>query len=154
GLPVLHWFDDRIAAELRLWDAIDQQHLVPFLYYGIHDGLDLRDIPWRRGRGYDVDALTNAFTSSDASARLVVQQVRDLADVPTMRGLGFCVSVDHARFMAHHFRRHGMPAVAVWGDSPKAEREQALRELARGEVSVVFSVDLFNEGVDVPQVDT
>ncbi len=55
GLPILHWFDDRIAAELRLWDAIDQQHLAPFMYFGIHDGLDLRGIPWRRGRGYDVD---------------------------------------------------------------------------------------------------
>ena len=57
GLPILHWFDDRIAAELRLWDAIDQQYLSPFMYFGIHDGLDLRQIPWRRGRGYDVDAL-------------------------------------------------------------------------------------------------
>jgi len=48
GLPILHWFDDRIAAELRLWDAIDQQHLSPFLHFGIHDGVDLRQIPWRR----------------------------------------------------------------------------------------------------------
>ena len=55
GLPILHWFDDRIAAELRLWDAIDQQHLAPFVYFGIHDGLDLREIPWRRGRGYDIE---------------------------------------------------------------------------------------------------
>ncbi len=53
GLPVLHWFGDRIAAELRLWDAIDQHRLTPFAYYGIADDLDLREIPWRRGRGYD-----------------------------------------------------------------------------------------------------
>ena len=59
GLPILHWFDGRIAAELRLWDAIDQHRLVPFAYFGIHDGLDLRDIPWRRGRGYDVESLSN-----------------------------------------------------------------------------------------------
>ena len=59
GLPILHWFDDRIAAELRLWDAIDQQHLAPFMYFGIHDGLDLTDIPWKRGRGYDVEALSD-----------------------------------------------------------------------------------------------
>ncbi len=59
GLPLLAWFDDRIAAELRLWDAIDQHRLAPFIYFGIHDGLDLRDIPWRRGRGYDVEALSN-----------------------------------------------------------------------------------------------
>ena len=128
GLPILHWFDDRIAAELRLWEAIDQQHLAPFLYFGIHDGLDLREIPWRRGRDHDVDALSNAYTSSDAWARLVVQQVAEHAEPSTMRALGFCVSIEHPRFMAHHFNHHGIPAVAVWGDSPRAEREAALRD--------------------------
>lgn len=154
GLPILHWFDDRIAAELRLWDAIDQQHLAPFLYFGIHDGLDLTDIPWRRGRGYDVTALSNTYTSSDAWARLVVQQVVEHAEPATMRCLGFCVSVEHARFMAQHFTHHGIESVAVWGDSPWTEREAALRDLADGRVRAVFSVDLFNEGVDVPNVDT
>ena len=154
GLPILHWFDDRIAAELRLWEAIEQQYLSPFLYFGIHDGLDLRDVPWRRGRGYDVDALSTVYTSSDAWARLVVQQVAEHTETATMRALGFCVSVEHARFMAQHFNRHGIPAVAVWGDSPRAEREGALRDLAQGRIRVVFSVDLFNEGVDVPAVDT
>ncbi len=154
GLPILGWFDDRIAAELRLWDAIDQQHLAPFLYFGIHDGLDLTDIPWRRGRGYEIEALTNRYTSSDAWARLVVKQVNDHADVGSMRCLGFCVSVEHAQFMARHFNHHGIASVAVWGDSPRADREAALRDLAAGDVKVVFSVDLFNEGVDVPNVDT
>jgi len=154
GLPILQWFDDRIAAELRLWDAIDQQHLSPFMYYGIHDGLDLREIPWRRGRGYDTDALSAAYTSSDAWARLVVQQVDRHAETGSMRCLGFCVSIDHARFMAQHFNRHGIAAVAVWGDSPRDDREAALRDLAAGRVRVVFSVDLFNEGIDVPVLDT
>ena len=154
GLPVLHWFDDRIAAELRLWDAIEQQHLSPFVYYGIHDGLDLRQIPWRRGTGYDVAALSDVYTSSDAWARLVVQQVTDHADVVTMRALGFCVSVEHAHFMARHFSRHGIPSIAVSGETPAADRQRALRDLASGAVRVVFSVDLFNEGVDVPAVDT
>lgn len=154
GLSILHWFDDRIAAELRLWDAIDQQHLAPFLYFGIHDGLDLREIPWRRGRGYEVDALSNTYTSSDAWARLVVQQLSDHADIASMRALGFCVSIQHAKFMAEHFSRHGIDAVAISGESRQAEREGALLDLAAGRVRVVFSVDLFNEGVDVPEVDT
>ncbi len=154
GLQVLHWFDDRIAAELRLWDAIDQQYLAPFLYFGVHDGVDLRDIPWRRGRGYEIEALTNRYTSSDAWARLVVKQVIEHVEVASTRGLGFCVSVEHARFMARHFNAHGIKSVAVWGDSPRAEREAALRDLTSGEVRFVFSVDLFNEGVDVPAVDT
>lgn len=154
GLPVLHWFDNRIAAEMRLWDAVDQQYLSPFAYYGIHDGADLREIPWRRGTGYDVAGLTNTYTSSEAWARLVVKQVRDHVDVSTMRCLGFCVSVEHARFMATHFTRHGIPSVAVWGDSPAQERQSALQDLRAGRMRALFSVDLFNEGVDLPVVDT
>src|SRR6185437_3346627 len=74
GLPILHWFDDRIAAELRLWDAIEQRRLSPFLYYGIHDGVDLRDVPWRRGQGYDTDALTEKYTGNDGWARFVYKE--------------------------------------------------------------------------------
>ncbi|MDT4949710.1 MAG: hypothetical protein QOJ37_2305 [Pseudonocardiales bacterium] len=154
GLPILHWFGDRIAAELRLWDAIDQHRLSPFVYYGIHDGVDLREVPWRRGHGYDVAALSDVYTADDAWARFVLRQLEDHVDDPsTMRCLGFCVSVEHARFMARHFQAHGLEAVAVWADSPEAERVDALRGLADGRIQVVFSVDLFNEGVDVPSVD-
>lgn len=155
GLPVLDWFEGRIAAELRLWDAVDQHRLVPFVYYGVHDGLDLRDLPWRRGRGYDVDSLSNLFTSNDAWARVVVKEVARRVDDPTrMRALGFCVSVEHARFMARVFRDAGISATAIWSDTPADQRSQALRDLAERRVNVVFSVDLFNEGVDVPAVDT
>jgi superfamily II DNA or RNA helicase/HKD family nuclease len=155
GLSILEWFDGRIAAELRLWDAIDQHRLAPFSYYGIHDGLDLRAIPWRRGMGYDINELSNLYTSSDAWARLVVQEVSRRVDNPfSMKALGFCVSVKHAQFMAHQFVKAGIAAAAVWGDTPEAERQDALRMLANGKISILFSVDLFNEGVDVPTVDT
>ncbi|MDQ6726937.1 MAG: DUF3427 domain-containing protein [Actinomycetota bacterium] len=155
GLDVLRHFDGRIAAELRLWDAIDQHYLAPFDYFGIHDGMDLRDVPWRRGRGYDVAALTNVLTADHAWARRVLEQVRlKVADPFRMRALGFCVSIDHARFMADRFRDAGLAAVAIWGDSPKDERRAALRDLDTGKVRIVFSVDLFNEGIDLPTVDT
>jgi HKD family nuclease len=95
GLDVLRHFDGRIAAELRLWDAIDQHYLAPFDYFGIHDGMDLRDVPWRRGRGYDVAELTNVLTADHAWARRVIEQVRQkVTDPSTMRALGFCVSID------------------------------------------------------------
>lgn len=155
GLPILEWFQGRIAAELRLWDAIDQHRLSPFVYYGIHDGLDLRDIPWRRGRGYDVAGLTNLVTGNDAWARQVIAQVvRRVDDPGGMRALGFCVSVEHARYMARMFREAGLSAVAIWSDSPDEERKAALADLAAGRVTTLFSVDLFNEGLDVPVVDT
>jgi superfamily II DNA or RNA helicase/HKD family nuclease len=155
GLPLLGWFGDRIAAELRLWDAIDQHRLAPFVYYGIHDGLDLRDVPWRRGRGYDVDGLSKLLTANDMWARQVIAQLIARVDDPqTMRVLGFCVSVEHARFMARVFREAGITATAIWADSPDDERRAALADLAARRVNAVFSVDLFNEGIDVPAVDT
>jgi superfamily II DNA or RNA helicase len=155
GLPLLNWFDNRIAAELRLWDAIDQHRLAPFVYYGIHDGLDLRQVPWRRGRGYDVEGLSNLLTSNDAWARHVLAQiVSRVDDLRRMRALGFCVSVEHARFMARVFREAGVASTAVWGDSPDEERAGALADLAARRINVLFSVDLFNEGIDIPAVDT
>ncbi|GAA0797086.1 DUF3427 domain-containing protein [Spirilliplanes yamanashiensis] len=155
GLPILHWFGDRIAAELRLWDAVEQHRLTPFAYYGIHDGVDLREVPWRRGRGYDEAALTDVYTGDHAWARFVYRQLdAHVDDLASIRCLGFCVSVAHARFMAARFRELGVAAVAIWGETPEEERRAALRDLRDGAIQVVFSVDLFNEGVDVPRVDT
>lgn len=155
GLPVLHWFGNRIAAELRLWDAIEQHRLVPFAYYGIADNLDLRDIPWRRGAGYDAASLTEAITSTDVWANAVVKQFLDhLGTTDATRALGFCVSVEHAQYMARVFNERGIPALAVSADTPAAERLKAITDLSAGRVSVVFSVDLFNEGVDVPKVNS
>jgi superfamily II DNA or RNA helicase len=155
GVSVLHWFDDRISAELRLWDAIDQHRLTPFAYYGIADDLDLREIPWRRGAGYDVEGLTNLITASDVWARKVVKEfARRVGRAAQARALGFCVSIAHARYMARVFNAAGIPSTAIWADTADQERRQALRDLAAGRLAVVFSVDLFNEGVDVPAVDT
>ena len=154
GQSVLEWFDGRIAVELRLWDALERGLLCPFQYFGLHDGTDLSRVQWSR-RGYDVTALENVYTGDQARVSLVVQAIQDrLTDPQSMRALGFCVSVAHARFMAHEFVRRGLPAVAVSADTPTEDREAALRNLRDGTVNVVFCVDLFNEGVDVPEVDT
>lgn len=152
---ILGWFDERIAAELRLWDAIDQHRLTPFSYYGIADDLDLREIPWKRGKGYDVEKLTGLITGTDVWARKVLKEFYEhVGNVGTSRTLGFCVSVAHARYMARVFQENGVKASAVWADTLDPERKQALADLAAGRVTVVFSVDLFNEGVDIPVVDT
>jgi superfamily II DNA or RNA helicase len=154
GLDILKWFGGRIAAELRLWDAIDQGRLVPFDYYGVHDNSDLSGLTWKRGRGYDSDELTNVYTADDAWAKLVLAQLaKRVPDFQEMRALGFCVSIAHAQFMAKVFSVHGVSAKAIWGNTPAAERKAALRELRSGEVNILFTVDLFNEGVDIPNVD-
>jgi superfamily II DNA or RNA helicase/HKD family nuclease len=155
GLPILHWFDDRIAAELRLWDAINQNYLAPFTYYGIHDGLDLTGVMWRRGTGYDVDGLTHLYTSSDIWAKQIIKEfVGRVDDLNTVRCLAFCVSVQHAEFMARVFNEAGVASTAISGATPDVMRRDAMRELSGGRLRVLFSVDLFNEGLDVPSVDT
>jgi superfamily II DNA or RNA helicase/HKD family nuclease len=155
GESILQHFEGRITAELRLWDAIDRQYLSPFAYYGIHDEVDLRDITWRRGRGYDSQELEQLLTANDAWAGQVVRQVLDhVEDAGRFRALGFCVGVRHAEFMARFFDERGLPARAVTGQTPASEREEALRALADGKLRALFSVDVFGEGVDVPDVDT
>jgi superfamily II DNA or RNA helicase len=155
GLDILRHFDGRIASELRLWDAIDQEYLAPFAYFGIHDGLDLREIPWRRGQGYDVSALEGVLTADHAWVHLVLDEIRrKVADPSRMRALGYCVSVGHANFMAQRFTELGLPSLALSATSRSEERRAALRDLSEGRLRAVFTVDLFNEGVDVPSVDT
>ncbi|MFI5754490.1 DUF3427 domain-containing protein [Streptomyces sp. NPDC051569] len=148
------FFDGRIAAEMRLWEALENDLLSPFHYFGITDTTDLTAIQWKRG-SYDFTALSNLFTGNDARARLVVKAVEEkIADPGRMRALGFCVSVDHAHFMAKFFQQAGLNAVALSGQTPADQRKFALDALRSGELQVIFSVDLFNEGLDIPDVDT
>lgn len=154
GKSIFAWFDDRIAAQLRLWDALDLNLLVPFQYFGVHDGTDLSLIDWRSGR-YDVTALEKVYTADDVRARAVLRAIDEKVRAPAaMRALGFCVSVKHATFMAEYCTRNGLPALAVTGQTHAAARREALQKLRVAEVNVVFTVDLFNEGVDIPAVDT
>lgn len=148
------FFGGRIAAEMRLWEALENDLLSPFHYFGIADGTDLSQVSWKRG-AYDSAQLADVFTGNEARARLVLKAVKDkISDPGAMRALGFCVSVSHARYMADYFGRAGVRAIALDGSTPQDVRENALRQLKEGEIQVIFSVDLFNEGLDIPDVDT
>ncbi|MFN8044934.1 MAG: DEAD/DEAH box helicase family protein [Dermatophilaceae bacterium] len=154
GIDVRDFFDGHTAAEVRLWDALEEDLLTPFHYFGIADGVDVASVGWRNG-AYDVQGLSHLYTGNDARARIVLSAIRDkIADPTAMRALGFCVSIDHARYMARVFTDAGLPAVAVDSREGSYDRDQALRELAAGTITIVFTVDMFNEGVDVPSVDT
>ena len=148
------FFGGRTATELRLWDALGKDLLCPFHYFAVADGTDLRRISWSRGR-YDEGELSHVYTGNQARAAIVLQQLRDKVINPAaMRALGFCVSVAHARFMAETFTAAGIPALAVSGDTPASDRERALQDLQSRRVNVLFAADLFNEGLDLPDVDT
>jgi superfamily II DNA or RNA helicase len=154
GVDVRDFFGGRVAAELRLWEALEQNLLCPFHYFGIHDGTDLEAIQWRRG-SYDLAALSNIYTGDDARTRIVLKELNDkVGDVATMRALGFCVSVEHARYMAQRFVEGGIPARAVSAETPPADRRDALTALRNRDINILFAVDLFNEGLDIPEVDT
>lgn len=155
GVDVKTWFGGRIASELRLWEALERGLLVPFQYFAIHDTTDLRAIRWKRGLGYATVELTNLYTGHDARVRIVLQSLRDkVSDVGRMRALGFCVSIDHAEYMARKFNEAGLPSLALTSRSSSGERAAGLRALRAREVNAVFTVDLFNEGVDIPEIDT
>jgi superfamily II DNA or RNA helicase/HKD family nuclease len=148
-------FDGHIAAELRLWHALERQLLAPFEYYGLSDNTDLRAVRWNRRSGYDVAGLEQLYTGDDARVDLVVRALHDrVARVDRMRALGFCVSVAHAELMAQRFTARGIPSVAVHGGSDDAVRAAARQRLERREVGVIFTCDLYNEGVDLPFIDT
>jgi len=154
GVDVRSFFDGRTAAELRLWDALSDGLLTPFHYFGIADGTDLRSIQWTRG-GYDLGTLSNLYTGNDARAAIVLRNLNDkVTDIGRMRALGFCVSVAHAQYMARVFNDAGVDALSVTGGTHQKDREEALRALRDRSVNILFTADLFNEGLDLPSVDT
>ncbi|MEA2749980.1 MAG: hypothetical protein QOI41_4123, partial [Myxococcales bacterium] len=156
GKSLLPDFDGRIAAELRLWHALDRQLLVPFEYYGIADaaGTELDDVRWSR-TGYQIGDLSNLYTGNEVRVDLIVAQLRQRVVDPTkIRALAFCVSVEHAEFMAKALTRRGIPADVVHGGSDGAHRSSAPRRLRDREVNVLCTCDLYNEGIDLPFVDT
>ena len=154
GKPVREWFDGRTAFESRLWDALDQGLLCPFHYFGVNDTTDLSTVRFERGR-YVAGDLDNVFTGDHVRALRVRHAVEEyVSDPHRMRALGFCAGVAHAHFMAGQFTRFGYEAVALDGGTPWDERRAALARLRRGELRAIFAVDLFNEGVDLPEVDT
>ena len=158
GLDILPWFDNRIAAEIRLPEAIDRKLLCPFHYFGVSDETDLSQVRWTRG-GYDASELENVFVFSREQAKrraksIVASVARYVTDINDMRGLGFCVSKEHARFMAEQFVEAGIPAEALTSDSDHTTRLEAKKKLVAGGVKIIFVVDIYNEGVDIPEVNT
>ena len=158
GKNILKYFDNRIAAEIRLPEAIDRKLLSPFQYFGVTDTVDLDTLKWAAG-GYDRNELTNIYTFSGTVAErragmIVNSLLKYVTDIDQVIGLGFCVSVAHAEFMCRFFNEKGIPSMYLTGNSPDEERKNAKNELVSGKVRFIFVVDIYNEGVDIPEVNT
>lgn len=158
GKSVLPYFNNRIAAEIRLPEAIDRKLLCPFQYFGVTDTVDLDTLKWSAG-GYDKGELSRVYTLSGAIANrradhVVSSLLKYVTDIDEVKGLGFCVTVEHAEFMCGYFNDHNIPSMFLTGKSPEEERKTAKQRLVAGEVRFIFVVDIYNEGVDIPEVNT
>lgn len=129
GKSILPYFNNRIAAEIRLPEAIDRKLLCPFQYFGVTDTVDLDHLKWAAG-GYDKGELSRVYTLSGMTANrradLVVSSLlKYVTDIDDVKGLGFCVTVEHAEFMSNYFNGRGIPSMFLTGHSPDEERKEA-----------------------------
>ncbi|SEL76656.1 Helicase conserved C-terminal domain-containing protein [Butyrivibrio sp. ob235] len=158
GKNVLDYFDGRIAAEIRLPEAIERKLLCPFQYFGVSDETDLSEVRWVRG-GYDKSELSNLYslnrTIAEKRANHIINSLyKYVTDMDSVHGLGFCVSIEHAKFMSDYFNEKGIPAIALTSSSSDDDRANAKKMLLSGEMKFIFVVDLYNEGIDIPEVET
>lgn len=158
GKSVLDYFDGQIAAEIRLPEAIERKLLCPFQYFGVSDETDLSEVRWVRG-GYDKAELSNLYSMNRVVAEkranhIINSLYKYVTDIGNVHGLGFCVSIEHAKFMSDYFNENGIPSIALTSSSSESDRTSAKAKLLSGEIKFIFVVDLYNEGIDIPEVET
>lgn len=149
GGDLLALCDENLVYRCDVAAGIRHELLAPFHYFGVPDSVDYANIPWRSAR-FDEAALTQAVATQARAANALEQWRKRGAG----RTLGFCVSQAHADFMAQYFRAAGLRAQAVHSGPRSAPRSESLDQLERGELDVLFAVDMFNEGLDIRRVDT
>jgi superfamily II DNA or RNA helicase len=146
-------FHGRIAAEIRLPQALDKKLLCPFQYFGITDSVDLSKVKWERGR-YIASELSNLYTANDRRVREIITALdRYTNDLNEVCALGFCVTMEHAKFMAEKFCLAGLKADYLTSEN-RIYRDTLRIKLQNREINYLFVVDIFNEGVDIPEIDT
>ena len=157
GQDITEFFCNTIAAEMRLPEAINNKLLVPFQYYGITDPTDLSNVRWS-SFGYNNSDLDKLFVENEANANVRVNTIIEnlfkyIDDIDKVHGLGFCSSINHAEYMADKFNENNIPSICLTGNSDSNLRNNAIKDLESGKIKFIFTVDLYNEGVDIPCVN-
>lgn len=150
------FFDGHISAEIRLPAALNAGLLAPFHYYGIPDNVDLSEVKWS-GHGYDVAELSRIYTQNDFRTGLILKKMLEYignSHLHKVRALCFCVDKEHAKFMNAKFTLAGLKTDVLTSDDNDHHRKLVKRQLQEGKINYLFVVDLFNEGVDIPEIDT
>lgn len=149
GADLLGLCGDNLVYEANLVEGINRNELVPFEYHGIKDIVDFVPIPWRNGK-FDPAMLSAAIETHDRAAHAH----REWASRAGQRTLAFCQTTAHADFMAEWFRQQGLRTASVHSKPSSDPRRGSVRKLENGELDVLFAVDVFNEGFDLPAIDT
>lgn len=152
---ITQYFDGTISAEIRLDDALNKGLLAPFHYYGITDSVDYTEVGWSKGQ-YVASELTKIYTYNDARTGVILKSLETYlpkSSLHNVRALCFCVNQEHAKYMASKFTLCGLKAEILTTENIKM-RSVRYRQLKNKEINYLFVVDIFNEGVDIPEVDT
>ncbi len=153
GEDITQDFDGHIAAEIRLDTALNNRLLCPFHYYGITDSIDLKEVHWDHGH-YDIAELSKIYRQNDSRTSLIFNALQKyLPNLNTVKALCFCVDIEHAKYMAAKFTLAGLKADLLTSEN-EMERNRLCKALRDGKINYLFVVDMFNEGVDIPDVDT
>ena len=153
GEDILKDFCNTIAAEIRLPEALNRKLLSPFQYFAVSDSVDLSKLNWKNGR-YEINELTKLYTENDRRINEILANCdKYLTDVRDVTALGFCVSQEHARYMAEKFTLAGLKADYLVSDNPN-NRDEIRDRLRKKDINYLFVRDIFNEGVDIPEIDT
>lgn len=146
-------FCNVIAAEIRLPEALNREMLCPFQYFGVSDSIDLSKVKWENGK-YAQSELTALYTQNNNRINEVISNLdKYLTDIHDVRALGFCASQEHAKFMSDGFQAAGIKAAYLSSNNSELRQDLRLKLLSK-EINYLFVVDIFNEGVDIPEVDT
>lgn len=141
--------DGNVAYRLDFLDAINREWLAPFKYYGVYDETDYSQITWL-GTRYDEEELLHVQLKEEMASKIL----NAWEDKKQTRTIGFCSSIRQANFLSSFFNKQGYKTVSLHSQQKEVGRADAIKMLETKELDVIFTVDLFNEGVDIPPVDT
>lgn len=153
GQNILEDFNHRIAGEIRLPDALNNKLLTPFQYFGITDTVDYSQIKWNNGK-YVIDELNKVYTANDSRVRDIIHNLEKYTkDIFANKCIGFCASIEHAKFMHKKFELAGLKSNYLVSEN-SANRNVIIQNFQKGDINYLFVVDIFNEGIDIPEIDT